>query len=79
MDVTFSLVSKQDRIGIKQADHQEMHIVMIDRRCEICGTANRSVDSYDYGAEYSYDNYYQTDSVKVCPYSSRLECVDTCV
>jgi hypothetical protein len=49
---------------------------MTDRRCEICGTVNRPIDSYAYDAEYSYDNYYQTDSVKVCPYSSRLECVD---
>jgi hypothetical protein len=49
---------------------------MTDRKCEICGAPNTLVDSFAYDAEYSYDDYYQTDSVKMCPYSSKLECVD---
>jgi hypothetical protein len=53
-----------------------MNILMTDIRCEFCGTLNRPVDSFVYDAEYSYDDYYQTDSVKRCPYSSKFECVD---
>ncbi len=53
-----------------------MNIVMNDRKCEICGAVNTSIGSFAYDAEYSYDDYYQTDSVKMCPYSSKLECVD---
>jgi hypothetical protein len=51
-------------------------IVMTDRKCEICGAASRSVGNFVYDAEYSYDEYYHTDSVKVCPISSKFECVD---
>ena len=50
--------------------------MMTDRKCEICGALNTLVDSFAYDAEYSYDDYYQTDSVKMGPYSSKLECVD---
>ena len=53
-----------------------MNIVTTDRTCEICGALSRPVDSFLYDAEYSYDDYYQTDSVKVCPYSLKLECID---
>ena len=48
-----------------------MNIVMNDRKCEICGALNTSIASFAYDAEYSYDDYYQTDSVKMCPYSSK--------
>jgi hypothetical protein len=30
----------------------------------------------DFLDEYSYDNYYKTDSVKVCPYTLKFECID---
>ena len=53
-----------------------MNIVTTDRTCEICGALSKPVDSFLYDAEYSYDDYYQTDSVKVCPYSLKLECID---
>jgi hypothetical protein len=53
-----------------------MNIVITDRTCEICGALSKPVDSFLYDAEYSYDDYYQTDSVKVCPYSLKLECID---
>ena len=46
--------------------------VMADRKCEICGALNRPLGSFAYDAEYSYDDYYKTDSVKVCPYSQSL-------
>ena len=46
-----------------------MNIVMNDRKCEICGALNTSIASFAYDAEYSDDDYYQTDSVKMCPYS----------
>ena len=59
-----------------KAGPQKMSILMTDIRCEICGALNRPVDSFVYDAEYSDDDYYQTDSVKICPYSSSLECVD---
>jgi hypothetical protein len=49
---------------------------MADIRCEICGVLNRPLSSFIYDAEYSYDDYYQTDSVKVCPYSSKFEGID---
>jgi hypothetical protein len=49
---------------------------MVNIECEICGAPNRPIDSFAYDAEYSYDDYYKTDSVKVCPYSSKLECID---
>ena len=45
---------------------------MAHRKCEICGAVNESVDSFAYDAEYSYDDYYETDSVKVYSYSSKL-------
>ena len=53
-----------------------MNIVKADRRCENCGTLSKLLDNFVYDAEYSYDDYYQTDSVKVCPYSLKLECID---
>lgn len=53
-----------------------MNIVTTNRTCEICEALSKSVDSFLYDAEYSYDDYYQTDSVKVCPYSLKLECID---
>lgn len=40
------------------------------------GALSRTVSSFVYDAEYSYDDYYQIDSVKVCPRGSKLECVD---
>ena len=46
-----------------------MNIVMNDRKCEIRGALNMSIGSFAYDAEYSYDDYYQTDSFKMCPYS----------
>ncbi|MFZ0514577.1 MAG: hypothetical protein WAM14_23435 [Candidatus Nitrosopolaris sp.] len=49
---------------------------MADRKCAICGALNRPLGSFAYDAEYSYDDYYKTDLVKVCPYSSKFECVD---
>jgi hypothetical protein len=49
---------------------------MADIKCEICGALNRPLSSFIYDAEYSYDDYYKTDSVKVCPFSSKFECID---
>ncbi len=45
---------------------------MADRKCEICGALNRPLGNFAYDAEYSYDDYYKTDSVKVCPYKSSV-------
>lgn len=53
-----------------------MNIVATDKRCEICGALDKSISNFVYDAEYSYDDYYQTDSVKICPYSLKLECID---
>lgn len=47
-----------------------------DRRCEICGSLSKRVSNFVYDAEYSYDDYYQTDSVKICPCTLKLECID---
>ncbi|HZD33936.1 MAG TPA: hypothetical protein VE130_01920 [Nitrososphaeraceae archaeon] len=47
-----------------------------DRRCEICGALSKPVSNFVYDAEYSYDDYYQTDSVKICPSSLKRECID---
>ena len=51
---------------------------MGDIKCEICGAINRPLSSfiYDNIIQYSYDDYYKTDSVKVCPYTLKFECVD---
>ncbi|MGA9152100.1 MAG: hypothetical protein WBZ36_16105, partial [Candidatus Nitrosopolaris sp.] len=51
-------------------------ILMADRKCEICGALNKPLSSFIYDSEYSYDDYYKTDSVKICPFSSKFECVD---
>jgi hypothetical protein len=42
-----------------------VNAVIADRKWETCGAINESVDSFAYDAEYSYDDYYQSDSVKV--------------
>ncbi len=54
----------------------EVKIVNTERTCEICGAASKPISNFVYDAEYSYDDYYQTDSVKVCPYSLKDECID---
>ena len=38
-----------------------MNIVTADRTCDICGALSKPVDSFLYDAEYSYDDYYQTE------------------
>lgn len=53
-----------------------MNFVTTERRCEICGACNKLMCNFIYDAEFSYDDYYQTDSVKVCPCSLKLECID---
>jgi hypothetical protein len=40
------------------------------------GATKTDTSSFIYDAEYSYDDHYQTDSVKVCPYTSKFECID---
>jgi hypothetical protein len=38
------------------------NIIMADIKCEICGALNRPLSSFIYYTEYSYDDYYKTDS-----------------
>jgi hypothetical protein len=40
---------------------------MAHRKCEICGAVNESVDSF------AYDDYYESDSVKVYSHGPKLE------
>jgi hypothetical protein len=57
-------------------DQLEMNIVVTERRCEICGALSKPIGNFVYDAECSYDDYYQTDSVKVCLYSLKEECIE---
>jgi hypothetical protein len=50
-----------------------VNAVIADRKWETCGAINESVDSFAYDAEYSYDDYYQSDSVKVYSHGPKLD------